>query len=208
MYIADFGNSRVQRLTSAYAYSTSWRAEVSSCDVTATRDMYDLPTDWKAPYSLRLLSSNTPLRYIQRRSVDRSNEAETASNGVYGYDLMMVGSKGKVRLLTPPAAADVLQVRYYRCMATASASASTTTLDIPDGYEPYLMAWAKWHFLTDKGEERKAQATTWLSLGEDGLKTMLKDQTNIPDEDLGFTPGHMTAGRTSDNSTVNVKWDY
>jgi hypothetical protein len=180
----------------------------ATANVTATRDMYDLPSDWKAPYSLKLLSSNTPLRYIQRRSVDRSAASEQAGAGVYGYDLMLVGSKGKVRLLTPPAAADVLQVRYYRCMATASASGATGSLDLPEGYEPYLMAWAKWHFLTDKGEERKSQATTWLSLAENGLTTMLKDQTNIPDEDLGFTPGHMTAGRVSDNSTVNIHWDY
>jgi hypothetical protein len=183
-------------------------ATTATMPITATRDMYDLPTDWKAPYSLRLLSSNTPLRYIQRRGVDRSIESEQAVNGVYGYDLMMVGSKGKVRLLTPPGGADVLQIRYHRNMATAASTATATTLDIPDNYEPYLMAWAKWHFLTDKGEDRKAQATTWLALAENGLTTMLKDQTNIPDEDLGFTPGHMQAGRTSDNSVVNVKWDY
>jgi hypothetical protein len=176
--------------------------------ITATRDMYDLPTDWKAPYSMRLLSTNTPLRYVQRRRVDRSGESEQTGGDVFGYDLMMVGSKGKVRLLTPPAVADILQIRYYRCMATAAASSTATTLDIPDGYEPYLMAWAKWHFLTDKGEERKSQATTWLALAENGLQTMLKDQTNIPDEDLGFIPGHMQAGRVGDNSTVNIRWDY
>ena len=120
----------------------------------------------------------------------------------------MVGSKGKIRLLTPPGGGDWLQLRYHRNMATAASTATATTLDIPDNYEPYLMAYAKWHFLTDKGEERKSQATTWLSLAENGLTTMLKDQTNIPDEDLGFTPGHMTAGRVSDNSTVNIAWDY
>jgi hypothetical protein len=183
-------------------------ATTATMPVTATRDMYDLPSDYKAVYTCRLLSSNTPLRYVQRRGVDRGNVSEQAMQDTYGYDLLMVGSKGKIRLLTPPAGADVLQVRYHRNMATGSASASTTTLDIPDNYEPYLMAWAKWHFLTDKGEERKMQATTWLSLAEDGLKTMLKDQTNIPDEELGFTPGHMQAGRISENSVVGVSWDY
>jgi hypothetical protein len=183
-------------------------ATTATMPITATRDMYDLPTDYKAMYSVRLLSSNTPLRYVQRRGVDRGAESEQAGGNVFGYDLMMVGSKGKIRLLTPPGAADVLQVRYHRNMATAAATSTATTLDIPDNYEPYLMAWAKWHFLTDKGEERKTQATTWLSLAEDGLRTMLKDQTNIPDEDLGFTPGHMQAGRVSENSVVGVKWDY
>jgi hypothetical protein len=183
-------------------------ATTATMPITATRDMYDLPTDWKTPYSLRLLSSNTPLRYVQRRSVDRAEESEQAGGDVYGYDLMMVGSKGKIRLLTPPGAADVLQVRYHRNMATAAATSTATTLDIPDNYEPYLMAYAKWHFLTDKGEERKSQATTWLSLAEDGLRTMLKDQTNIPDEDLAFTPGHTLAGRSNIDSTSSVKWDY
>jgi hypothetical protein len=183
-------------------------ATTGVADTTATRDMYDLPTDWKAPYSVRLLSSNTPLRYTQRRGVDRATDSEQTGGSLYGYDLFMAGSKGKIRLLTPPGAADILQIRYHRNMATAAASSTGTTLDIPDNYEPYLMAWAKWHFLTDKGEERKTQAMTWLSLAEDGLKTMLKDQTNIPDEDLSFIPGHTQAGRADINSLASVKWDY
>jgi hypothetical protein len=183
-------------------------ATTATMPITATRDMYDLPTDWKATYSARFLSSNTPLRYVQRRGLDRSCDNEQTGGTVYGYDLFMAGSKGKIRLLTPPGAADILQIRYHRNMATAAASSTGTTLDIPDNYEPYLMAWAKWHFLTDKGEERKTQAMTWLSLAEDGLKTMLKDQTNIPDEDLGFIPGHTQAGRADINSLASVKWDY
>jgi len=175
--------------------------------LTATRDMYDIPSDWKAPYSVVLIGG-VPLRYIQRRARDRMTDSEQAGGDVYGYDLMMVGSKGKIRLLTPPGGAGWLQVRYHRNMATASASASTATLDVPDNYEPYLMAWAKWHFLTDKGEERKAQAMTWLSLAEDGLKTMLRDQTTIPDEQLGFTPDHVISGRISENSIAYVPWDY
>ena len=175
--------------------------------LTAQRDMYTLPSDWKAPYSLKLLSG-TPLRYTQRRSVDRVWESEQAGGDVYGYDLMMVGSKGKIRLLSLPGGGDWLQIRYHRNMATAAASSTGTTLDIPDNYEPYLMAWAKWHFLTDKGEERKAQASTWLALAEDGLKTMLRDQTNIPDENLGFTPGHMQGGHFGPDSTAGIVWDH
>jgi hypothetical protein len=183
-------------------------ATTATMPITATRDMYDLPTDYKAMYSARMLNGNTPLRYVQRRMVDRGQESEQSGGNVFGYDLMMVGSKGKIRLLTPPGAADVLQVRYHRNMATAAASSTATTLDIPDGYEPYLMAWAKWHFLTDKGEDRKAQATTWLSLAEDGLRTMLKDQTNLPDEGLSFTPGHAQAGQSNIDSLSSVRWDY
>ena len=180
----------------------------ATADLIATRDMYDLPSDYRAIYSVRLLAGATPLRYVQRRIVDRSLAGEQSADDLYGYDLSLVGAKGKIRLLTPPGGADVLQLRYYRCMATAAASSTGTPLDIPDVYEPYLMAWAKWHFLTDKGEERKQQATTWLSLAEDGLKTMLKDQTNVPDEELGFIPGHTRAGRRSDNSTAGIDWDH
>jgi hypothetical protein len=180
----------------------------AACSITATRDMYDLPSDYRATYSMKLLLSNRPLTYIQRRAVDRSGESEQLGGNVFGYDLSLAGTKGKVRILTPPGAADILQMRYFRCMATGASTATATTLDIPDAYEPYLMAWAKWHFLTDKGEERKQQAMTWLSLAEDGLKTMLKDQTNVPDEDLGFTPGHSSAGRLNENSTTQIKWDY
>ena len=66
-------------------------------------------------------------------------------------------------------------------------------LDIPEDYEAYPIAWAKWHFLTDKREQGGQQATTWLNLAQEGLKTMESDQTVIPDEDLMFLPGHASS---------------
>lgn len=61
---------------------------------------------------------------------------------------------------------------------------------MPQDYEPYLIAWAKWHYLTDKSEGRSDQAAVWLNFATDGLKVMLADQTRLPDEDLMFIPGH------------------
>jgi hypothetical protein len=178
-----------------------------SCKATAIRDMYDVPDDWKSPYSVRLLSSNSVLKYVNRRFYDRETEGEFSPGTVQAYELTQVSAKGKIRLLPPPAGGDVLQLRYYRGMATGTATAAPVTLDMPTDYQPYLIAWAKWHFLTDVGT-RESQAASWLRLGEEGLKTMLKDQTNVPDEDLKMTPGQFSYGGANDNSTRNINWDY
>lgn len=153
-----------------------------------TRDFYDLPTDWKQPYSTRLYGAQTTLRLIRRRIWDRSIVDEFVPSTPLYYDVFGIGGKGKIRLLPPPAGNDTLGLRYYRRMGIASATAMT--LDIPQDYEPYVMAWAKWHFLMDKEEGRSQQGSTWLAFAQDGIKTMMGSQTRIPDEDLGFTPGH------------------
>ena len=117
--------------------------------------------------------------------------------------------RGKIRLLDAPQTVDVMVHRYQRRMFIASASSiSTTAIDIPEDYESFPIAWAKWHFLTDKQETRGQQATTWLSLVQESLRTMLADQNAIPDEDLVFTPGYATLSvRGGDNSTRYVDWN-
>lgn len=174
----------------------------------AQRDLYDLPTDWKSVYSLRLLTTNQKLEYVGRRSYDRGVGDENVASTPYWYDLFRAGSGGKVRILPPPGGTDTLQIRYYRRFFLASASGVTTALDIPEDYESYPIAWAKWHFLTDKGEGRKDQATVWLQLAQEGLATMLKDQTSVPDESLGFSPAHLTVSAPAAGSTINIPWDY
>lgn len=191
-----------------YGTVTVTAAGVATASVTATRDMYDLPSDWKAPYTAKLLSNGSNLRYVGRRLYDRSEPNEQTTSTPYWYDLFMVGSRGKIRLLTPPAASDVMQLRYYRRMAIPTTTATADAVDIVQDYEPYLIAWAKWHFLLDKGEGRGEQMKTWFVMSQEGLKTMLASQTNIPDEGLMFTPGHMQAGGYGDNVTRWLPWDY
>lgn len=154
-----------------------------------TRDMYDLPADFRNPYSIRMYGSMSTLRPIRRRFYDRSVINEFTVTTPIGYDIFQIAAKGKIRLLPPPAGPDVMQVRYYRRMAIATSTASTATLDIPQDYEPYFIAWAKGMFLTDKGEGRSEQGATWLAFANDGMRQMISDQTRIPDEDLMFQPG-------------------
>jgi hypothetical protein len=186
---------------------TGLAAGVNVITASAQRDLYDLPSDWKSVYSLRLLSGNLALRYAGRRAYDRTISDENTASSPYWYDLFRAGSGSKVRILPPPSAADVLLMRYYRRMSLASASGVTSNLDLPEDYESYPIAWAKWHFLVDKGEGRKEQATIWLSLAQEGLKTMLKDQTSIADADLGFMPGASTLAALGDRSTRAIDWD-
>lgn len=189
--------------------TSGYGAGLQSFNAQFIRDSYDLPSDYKSGYSIRLLGSQKALRYIGRRVYDRSISSETQVGTPEKYDLFNSYGRGKVRLLPAPSAADVLLQRYYRRMFLASASGvSTTALDIPEDYEAYPIAWAKWHFLTDKREQGGQQATTWLSLATEGLKTMLGDQTDIRDEDLTFIPGHVVPDPVgNDRSTRYIDWD-
>lgn len=184
-------------------------AGIQTITATGSRDMYALPADWKAEYSARLLVQPRALRDMRRRAYDRAvfNEQDTAVP--VAYDLSTVGGKGKVRLLRPPGAADILQLRYYRRMTVPTASAATEGLDIPEDYENFLIAWSKWHYLMDKSEGRAEQAGVWLGFANEGIKVMLADQVRRPDEDLMFLPGASTMSTTfAPNTTTWIDWNY
>jgi len=191
-----------------YGTVTGFSAGATVITGNFTRDMYDLPTDWKQPYSLRLLASQKVVRPIGRRLYDRSITSEQQSSSVEWYDVFMVGSTGRIRLLPPPPSADILQIRYYRRMTIPTTSATADVVDIPQDFEPYLVAWSKWHFLVDKGEGRGDQMKTWFVMADEGLKTMLREQTRQPDEDLAFIPGQYQYGNRGDNVTRFLDWNY
>lgn len=175
--------------------------------VSATRDFYDLPTDWKQPYTVKLLFNRRTLYPAQRRGYDRSEADEFAQSTPQWYDLYSGFQKGKIRLLPPPNASDTLFLRYYRRMTVPTTSATADVLDIPQDYDFHLIAWAKWHFLTDKADGRSDQATTWMSLAQEGIKVMLSDQMRQPDEDLAFTPGRFHLDWNT-SSTRALPWEY
>ena len=189
-----------------YGTVTLTAAGVTTANITASRDMYDLPADVKKVYSARLLGAQRHLIPVGRRQYDRSISSEQSTNSPNWYDLFMVGSRGKVRLLPPPSTSDTLLVRYYRRMTIPTTSATADVVDIPQDFEPYLISWGKWHFLTDKGEGRGEQMKTWFALSQEGLTTMIREQTRNPDEDLRFIPGQFDYGNASDNSTRWLDW--
>jgi len=189
-----------------YSAVTLTAAGVTTANVTASRDMYDFPSDVKKVYSVRLLGSQKYLVPIGRRHYDRSIGSEQSTNSPGWYDLFMQGSRGKIRLLPPPSTADTLLVRYYRRMTVPTTSATADVVDIPQDFEPYLIAWAKWHFLVDKGEGRMEQGKTWFALSQEGLTTMVRNQTRKPDEDLRFIPGQFDPSTLGDNATRWLDW--
>jgi hypothetical protein len=155
------------------------------------RDMYPVPADYRRMYSIRMYTNGSTLRPIGRRFYERSiTNTEFVAGTPVGYDVSPIASRSKVKLLPAPGYADAMGMRYYRRMFVASTSGDSNFLDIPQDYEPYMIAWAKWHFLTDKGEGRSQQAATWLAFAQEGVKKMLSDQIRQPDEDLMFSPGH------------------
>ena len=189
-------NANITGITAAFSGS-----------VTAARDFYDWPSDFKQAYSFRSLGTLKPLWPAQRRLYDRGVTNEFTTGTPEWYDIFSHFQRGKVRLLPPPNAADVLQLRYYRRMSVPTASGTSSVLDIPDDYDFALIAWAKWHFLTDKKEARAEQATTWLNLANEGIRTMMADQTNLPDETLGFVKGPV-GGWPPRGSTRGIAWEY
>ncbi len=193
---------------SGVGFNVAMTGDAVSGTYTITRDFYALPSDWKQPYTVKLLTSPRVLWPVQRRMYDRGVVSEIPAGTPEGYDLFAGYQKSKLRLLPPPNASDVLQLRYYRRMTVPSDATASAALDIPQDYDYHLIAWAKWHFLVDKGEGRKEQAATWLQLANDGLKVMLSDQMRQPDESLAFTPGHSVGGDTWPLGARNTTWDY
>jgi len=202
-----YGTRVTATASTGFGVTVAPTAGGSAITGTFTRDMYAAPADFRTEYGAKLLLAQRPLIYIKRRPYDRSGTDEYTASTPYWYDLFMLGSASKVRLVPPPGGSDLLQQRYYRRFTIANTSGSGAVLDIPVDYEEVPIAWAKWHFLTDKGEGRKDQATTWLSLAQDGLKSMLAEQTNLPDDDLTMTPGHLPFWVDS-LSTRWLSWDW
>lgn len=180
----------------------------SGFNVNIIRDCYPLPPDFRQVYSLRLYSVQNTLRPIRRRYYDRNiGVNEFAPGTPVGYDFSRTAERGKLRLLPPPVAPDVMQLRYYRRMTVATASSDGAALDIVQDYEPYMLAWAKWHFLTDKADGREQQAQVWFAFATDGFKRMLSDQTNVQDEDLQFIPGAYSYVPSFGPNSVRTDWD-
>ena len=175
-------------------------------DVSAYRDFYSVPADFRTMYSVRMLQSNRWLPPAQRRKIDRVIMNESTFGTPEAYDRSQIAARGKIRLVPGPESSDVLMERYYRRMTQATASGDTTALDVLEDYEGILIAWAKWHFLTDKAEGRSGQAGTWLSLAQEGIKTMVSQQTSEPDETLAFSPGSAQLYAWGDSSTRDLDW--
>lgn len=196
--------------TTAIGFSyavTGYGAGVTTASVSGVRDFYDLPTDWKQPYTVRMLVNRQTLAPAQRRAYDRVTPDEFVQSQPQWYDLFASFQKNKIRLLPPPPSADTLFLRYYRRMTVPTTTATASVLDIPQDYDFGLMAWAKWHFLNDKGDGRLQQAQTWLSLAQEGIKVMIADQTKQPDEELSLG-GRSPLWTWDLSNTRSVDWTY
>lgn len=206
--------SRVSATAAAgFGVDTTFGASIGNGTVVLTagftRDSYALPADWKKAYTVRLLASNRPLRNVRRRVVDRTQMFVFNTSIPWGYDIYGVAGKGKIRVVDPPSQPDAMKLNYYRRITPANAVTDGTTLDFPMDSEPYLLAWSKWHFLVDKSEGRGEQLATWMTFSREGIKTMLAEQTNYPDEDLRFSPGQFQYDYSyNPNSTLTTNWEY
>lgn len=196
-------NTVTATVSFANNFNTSlWSTAGATAFITANRDEYDLPTDFKQPYSVRLLGGQVTLRYVGRRLYDRSVSSEYTASQPFYYDTFTFGQYSKIRLLRSPQATDRLQIRYYRKLNATSANA-----DIPEQYEPYLTSYGKYLFLLDKADSME-RANAWKAFAMEGLQVMLKENINNPDADITMQPGAYAYDlNNSPNSTRQIRWD-
>lgn len=195
-------------------FSTLIQASLGTGTVVVTasglRDMYAVPSAFKSVHSARTLGNGATLWLYRRRYLDRSISVNEYTASIpRGYDITTIPTRGKLRILPPPNTSDTLELRYFRRMAIASSTSDPATLDMPQDYEGYLIAWSKWHFITDKSEGRGDQMQTWLAFANDGISRMISDQARAPDEDLRFVPGAYSWDPAfGPNSTRYMDWNW
>lgn len=215
-YIVGSGFPRGTLITATGTNNCGFNATLTGIDITgevvsatATRAQYDAPSDFKKPYHARLLGAQRPLTFVRQRLLGRLSTTINKSGSVYNYTISNIAGapgnrasgSGKLTLIDAPNSADVLDLWYYRRMYIGTASADGNAIDIPEDFEYVPLAFAKWHYLTDKNVGN--QSTTWFSLSERGIELMLRDNVLQPDENLAFLPG-AGAGFPSDNSTIGI----
>lgn len=145
-----------------------------------------LPADYRYMYEVKL-QGNDPrtLFYTTRRAYNRAVYDQSANDVPTHYTLFYAGATGAMEFVDIPAVNTTADLYYHRRITIATATAAA--LDFPDDYVDYLIAWAKWHYLNDKGEMTE-RAKGWLAYAQEGISEMKTADGQNPDNILAFTP--------------------
>jgi hypothetical protein len=186
-----------------------------SIAITSASSVYDLPTDFRKMYDVRLQTNSRTLKYIDASDYDNQHPQASTPSVPTGYMLQhqweVASTGGKIELVPGCSVSDNLLISYYRkvtipsAILTGATSSDSTTIDIPEHYHSFLLAWARALYLANKGGEDQ-RMMFWTKIAQDGLlKARAADEWN-PDDSPGFQPG---ASQAQYNPNNTLPWaDY
>ena len=157
---------------------------------------YNLPTNHRSIYDVRLTSNAIPLRPFRQRDYDRITSQPTSgtpigynvfpSSAVEALDPQHTGMS--IRFIPTPSMSDTATVKYYR--RTSVLTSTGYTIDLPRQYQFWVVYAAKAMILADRGGDWD-RATFWQKKADRLLQLMkFDDQSRLTDnEGDGFKPG-------------------
>lgn len=152
---------------------------------------YDLPSDVRSIYDVRMLVNGVSLAPSDQRAIDHyTTYPEPQVGNPTHYTLFNVGSSAtaSIRLYPAPVAWDQMEVRYWRRAAVfTAATATATVLDVPQDAEFGILSLAKAYMLADRGGEPERMAL-WMQEGEQTLRTFRAREQQEMDQLPGFMP--------------------
>lgn len=149
---------------------------------------YNLPSDFRSPYSARLLTSKRLLEYIKHREWNKKIVDQEATGAVDAYTIFNPVSPQtqnfnttRLRIFRTPATTDTLHMQYFRAM-----NVDATTVDVPNDYIYMLIDYATWRFIRLKNTEDTRLAELGRVAEAALARAMTDDEEESEDEELRF----------------------
>lgn len=195
----------------------NWKYLITSTSISITSgtSTYDLPADFKKPYSLRTTTTSPRvLEYIDKRFYDQLRPNQSGSTIPTGYMLIDKDGLGKFELVPANNLTDTLLMYYYRRhtipsgIIAGTTASDATVMDFPAAYTNYLFAWARALYLANKGGEDQ-RMDFWMRLAVDGLAKARGEDEFLPDDVPGFyVAPNLTTPAYNPNNIMPYVGDY
>lgn len=161
-------------------------AEQTISLVVGTSD-YNLNSNFRKVFSVRLQTNLRPLRYIEQRMWDRNIANPTSNSTPIGYNIFPRSSNtvAQIRVLPPPSSVENMLVKYYKSMDTPTVDG--TALDIVERYQGWIIFQAKANLLANHGEN-ESRIAFWQGKADRVMANMLNESQVQPDGEEGMKP--------------------
>jgi len=152
--------------------------------VANTQD-YNLPSDYRRMYTVRLGTGNRPLAYVDQREWDRYVLNQATPGTPMGYTIIRTtNTQEQIRIFPIPSQADTLVFLYHRLITTPSVGG--TAVDIPERYQTYVIYQARANLIFSHPNEQGGEI--WQARADRYLKKMQHEDQDA-DRPAAFRPG-------------------
>ena len=167
-----------------------WLASSQTIPLVVGTSDYNLSSDFRKVYSVRLETNRRVLSYIEQREWDRAIYDQTSNRTPYGYNIFprTSNTQAQIRILPTPASVENAIVKYYKLMTVPTVDG--TALDIVERYQAYIIYQARANVLANHGEN-ESRVQFWQGKADRMLADMLNESQAQPDDDEGMMPGSM-----------------